>query len=161
MRADLPFPETLPALGVQLQLLRKGRKRLVMLPHGIVPPDALHGLHTTETHRGTFVARDPAEFIALPSAIAEDRLGELLGYGIPAKPEHTDRALTLCNDQVGEVLTVMADAETEPQVIAALQRMGGSGCQVRRTDPFAVLRARAAWWLHFFDNLSPTPPTKE
>lgn len=51
MRGDLPFPETLPALAQQLQLLRAGRKRLVLLPHGLVPPGTLAGLHTQETHR--------------------------------------------------------------------------------------------------------------
>ena len=158
MRPDFPFPETLWALGDQLVLLRTGRKKLLLLPHGVMPEALLHGLHRQETPRGIFVAADPAEFVALPKALTEDRIGELLGYGIPRKPAEPDRALSLVDNAGREILTVMADADTEHEVAQALARMGGDDHHVTHADPFAVLRARAAWWLHFFDNLNPTTP---
>lgn len=162
MRADFPFPETLPALALQLQLLRHGRKRLVLLPHGVVPPDSLHGLHLRETHRGTFAAADPDELMNLDYALAHDLIGLPLGYGIGAKPEQPDRAITLRDGAGREVLTVMADPATAPAVHAALRQLGDETCTVAEANPFAVLRERAAWWLHFFDSLQPeTSPDHE
>ena len=155
MRPDFPFPETLWALGDQLLLLRTGRKKLLLLPHGVMPEPLLHGLHRQETYRGIFVVTDPAEFIALPQALAEDRIGDLLGYNIPRKPDEPDRALSLVDSEGREILTVMADAATEQDVAQALARMGGDDHRVAHSDPFTVLRERAAWWLHFFDNLNP------
>ena len=155
MRPDFPFPETLWALGDQLVLLRTGRKKLLLLPHGVMPEPLLHGLHRQETHRGIFVAADPAELGNIPAAIEHDMIGLILGYGIPRKPDEPDRALSLVDNAGREILTVMADADTEQDVAQALARMAGDDHRVTHADPFAVLRARAAWWLHFFDNLNP------
>ncbi len=155
MSPDFPFPETLWSLGCQLQLLRTGRKRLLLLPHGVMPEGMLTGLHTQATHRGTFAAVDPVEFIELPSAIAEDRIGDLLGYGIARKPEQPDRAVSLVDEHGREILTVMADAATEPAVRTALRAMADQTQRVIPTEPTEVLRERARWWLHFFENLQP------
>ena len=162
MQTDYPFPESLVALAAQLRLLRLGRKRLILLPHGILPPGLISGLHSLHTTVGLLLAADPAEFICVPEAIEENTLGLLLGYGIPHKPEHPDRALTLRDAHGQEILTVMADAATEPAVEAALLQMADSSHCIQRADPFEVLRARARWWLHFFDAITPdtiTPDT--
>lgn len=155
MRPDFPFPETPWALGDQLALLRAGRKPLLLLPHGVMPEGLLHGLHRQETPRGLFVAADPAELGAIADALAHDTLGLILGYGIPRKPDAPDRALSLLDRAGREILTVMADAATEPAVAQALARMAGDDHQVAPADPLAVLRARATAWLHFFDSLQP------
>ena len=158
MQPDYPFPESLWAIATQVRLLRAGRKRLVLLPHGIMPESLVHGLHKLETTIGLLLAADPAEFIAVPAAIREDRMGLLLGYGIAAKPQQPDRALTLVDGCGQEICTVMADAATEEQVVAALRTMGGETFDVIRSDPFEVLRARARWWLHFFETITPSNP---
>ncbi|HLP07951.1 MAG TPA: hypothetical protein VK178_07280 [Opitutaceae bacterium] len=155
MQPDFPFPETLWSIATQLRLLRAGRKHLVLLPHGIMPDGLIAGLHKLETTRGLLLAADLAEFIAVPQAIEDNTLGLLLGYGIPRKPEDAQLAITLLDGSGHEVLTVMADATTEEAVAQALARMGGETFRVIRSDPFAVLRARAAWWLHFFDTITP------
>ena len=74
---------------------------------------------------------------------------------IPRKPDEPDRALSLVDNAGREILTVMADADTEHDVAQALAKMAGDDHRVTHADPFAVLRARAAWWLHFFDNINP------
>lgn len=158
MRCDLPFPETLPALAAQLVLLRAGRKRLVLLPHGLVPEGVLNGLHTLDTARGTFAAADPRALEAVPDDLARDQIGLALGYGVPAKPAQPDRGITLRDVFGREILTVVADAATEAAATAALQAMATEGMTVDRTQLRAILRSRAWWWLHFFETLQPDNP---
>lgn len=152
---DLPFPETLHALTLQLHLLRSGRKRLVLLPHGIIPPDATEGLYRSETSRGIFVATDPEEFLNVPYALEHDRIGLLLGYGVSCKPLNPDRAVTLRAGAGAEVLTVVTDEGGEERATRALREMGGETYQITTGHPAAVLLERAQWWLDFFRKLQP------
>ena len=151
MQTDYPFPEALPALARQFALLAAGAKPAVLVPHWAPQLAAIPG-PAVVTPAGV-VWYDPlqTDAAAIHAAVAGNRLGEVLGYGIPAKPEGADRAVTLHTAQGDEIVSVVCDAATEPRVRAALARFATETDSLTTEPPLAVLRRRATWWKTFFD----------
>lgn len=153
METDLPFPEPFHALAAQFALLAKGRKRAVLVPYTQPgAPSSACGAHRTPI--GWIYAAPEVTPEEIGRALDEDRVGELLGYGIPRKPAKADRVLVLRSASGNEIVAVACDADTEPAVRAALGALRNDGERLATESALEVIHDRLRYWNTFF-NLNP------
>lgn len=151
MATDLPFPEPIPAFLAQLRLLSEGRKRAVLVPHFQPRLELGHPGGVRHTPLGTFIF-DPATTTPqqIDCAVLTDTVGELLGYGIPRKPESGDRAMVLRMRDGGEKIAVVCDAGTEAAVREALDHLRDPGDTLAAEPPLTVIQQRLRFWSLYF-----------
>jgi hypothetical protein len=151
MQTDIPFPETLEALTEQLGMLRDGRKPAVLVPHWSPAWQAPEGVALIATPAGTVAVRT-GEIApeAVQAAVMDDRLGELLGYGVRTKPEKPTSCLVLTDSRGAEILAVLVDRECAGGVLVALEQMRRPEQKIVARDALEVIRARLEWWSRFF-----------
>lgn len=150
MIAECPFPESLPTLARQARLLEQGRKPALFIPHW-APRPLFRG--PAEVTPAGVVYYDPERLTPsqIHAAVVAGRLGEILGYGVPSKPDDGDRCVVLLDADGHEVVAVFANAACEPAAREALARMADPDDTIHTVPPLAVLRARATWWKEYFD----------
>lgn len=140
------LPETLTA---QVAKLRAGKAPAVLFtPADTVPEWATQDqrFDIYETGTGFKVVYDTAALTKdeIHRAIFEDRIGDILGYGVPTKPTQPTAAVVV-RDRAGlELRSVLVDEATLPAAQAAAQAYAdaAAGETVTREDPAAVLAKR-------------------
>jgi hypothetical protein len=145
------LPEKPESLDAQLRLVTDGRKPAVLVPKGT--PDTLRqnalaaGLREATTVAGTFYY-DPEQVtrMELRHAAAQDRIGDVLGYGISGKPtpDQTIGTVTVRNQQGAEKFSVLTDRDNLPSVAKAAAKITDEGDQVALERPEETLRRRIA-----------------
>jgi 2'-5' RNA ligase superfamily/D-alanyl-D-alanine carboxypeptidase len=111
-----PAPENPTALSAQLEALKAGRRRAVLVTPGESVPEVPAGFVATQTERGVFI-HDPN--VVSPEEVAERAAsgthGELLGHVTPGDVV-TNRVVTARDPSTGEEL---ASSYVTPQTEAA------------------------------------------
>lgn len=140
------MPEKPGTLAAQMQLLADGKRPAVLITPGETAPavDAAQ-FDLTTTPAGVFVTRKgtvPAE--AIHTAVKENRIGDVLGYGISAKPDPASAvgAVTVRQADGTEVQAVATDAANLPNVTAAARRVAGPGETVAIEPADGVVKGR-------------------
>ena len=136
-------PETIKA---QLDELKAGKRPAVLVTPGAkaaIPPK---GMKALRTKAGRFIY-DPARLTAdeIQASVREDRIGEVLGYGIANKPAPGSEAgVVTVRDADGlEKRAVVTDAENMASVVAEAQKVTEPGDSVAIESPQKVLEGRA------------------
>lgn len=123
-----PVPESTATLAAQFDLLKEGKRRAVLITEGALVPELPEGMATHETPAGLFVF-DPAKVTAeeLTKATAENRVGEVLDYGVSGKPPTAAQTPGAANTVVvraadgTEIQSVVTDEANRPNVEKAAE----------------------------------------
>lgn len=137
-------PESTDTLRAQLALLAQGKqRRAVLVTTGADVPD--HSFKTHNTGHGLFIF-DPQRITVseIEAASRENRIGNILGYGIAAKPTPgTETGVVVVRTPNGtEKQAVVTDAENHSAVTAAAVAASGPGDTVTVEQPSTVLAQR-------------------
>jgi hypothetical protein len=140
-----PVPESPETIELQLEWLRIGKRKAVLLTPGTPMPDldVRHGLAVLLIPQGVLVYRH-ADWHHQAELVQEVSfsLGKLLDYGIEAKPERTDEVVTIRNRNGVEKQAVATDAEHLPDVLAAANEMADKTDTVHQEDGRQVIADR-------------------
>jgi N12 class adenine-specific DNA methylase len=123
-------PETPQTINEQMKWLVEGKRKAVMITHGEEVPVLPKGMAITGTPAGLFIfdpkQTNPAEINA---AVMNNTIGDLLGYGTPAKPAPgTPAAAVVVRGPDGtEKQGVKTDAQNLPKVVDAAKKVAGPG----------------------------------
>jgi ribosomal protein S15P/S13E len=135
-------PETIQE---QMAMLLSGRKPVVMIPKGTDDPGKPQNIQAVVTKYGKFYF-DPAQIDrkTIRHAVAEDRLGDILGYGISRKPELKDTvgAVVVRNAQGIEKFSVLSDIQHLRSVFASGQKIMNKGDSIDIENPLEILHDR-------------------
>ena len=143
------MPEAPATLAAQLDRFRTGQRPAVLFTPGDADPLLMDGEVLTPTEQGR-VLHNPATLSveAVTKAARENRMGELLGYGVPAKPSTLNPqpsfVVTQRDAQGTPVNDVVATPATAPQVATALQQQARPGDTLEVRPPEQVIDERAA-----------------
>ena len=144
--AATTFPEAFETMRAQFDLLEQGKRSAVLVTAGETVPALPKGVATHETPAGLFVY-DPARVQpeTLNQAVAENRVGDVLEYGIPAKPAPgTEVGAMVVRDSAGtEVQAVVTDKQSLPAVFDAAQRVKPAEGSVTLEPAAQVIEGRA------------------
>jgi hypothetical protein len=145
-RAEAPVPETPATLAAQLDRFRAGERRAVLFTPGTADPILQPGEVLTPTEAGNFLHRpEQLNPESIMQAVRENRIGEILDYGVASKPSAasttviTQRAAN--GTPVNDVVTDAANAPKVQQALTAQARPGDS-LEVRPAE--AVIAERVA-----------------
>lgn len=144
-RRSATVPERLFTLRTQLRWLREGKRQAVSVPY----PAALEMLDTSglavfqTKAEGAFVY-DPARLSEadIRAALDEGRLGDVLGYGVPAKPARPLGSVTIRDAQGREKQSVVVDRQGAPAALRAARAVADPGDRVTLEDSGEALRYR-------------------
>lgn len=145
-------PEQPAALAAQLRLVADGRKPALLVPKGT--PDTVRenalalGLREAVTVAGTFYYNpDQVKRTELRRAALNNTIGEVLGYGIAAKPDERDAigAVTVRGPDGAEKFSVATDRKNLTKVARAAGRLVDDGDVVDLEPVPAVLARRLAF----------------
>ena len=135
-------PETIKA---QLDELKAGKRPAVLVTPGAksaVPPK---GMKALRTKAGRFIY-DPEQLTTeqIQAAVREDRIGDVLGYGIANKPAPEDAVgvVTVRDADGVEKRAVVTDAANLESVVAEAQNVSGPSDTVSIEHPKRVLSGR-------------------
>lgn len=123
-------PETPQTINEQMKWLVEGKRKAVMITHGEEVPILPKGMAITGTPAGLFIfdpkQTNPAEINA---AVMNNTIGDLLGYGTPAKPAPgTPAAAVVVRGPDGtEKQGVKTDPQNLPNVLKAAKKVAGPG----------------------------------
>lgn len=144
-----PVPESAETIRAQMQWLEGGKRQAVLITPGEDMPAYEDRFATLETRAGTFIY-DPQQVTpkALAAAVTQDRIGEVLGYGLPARPEGADRAVVIRSAEGIEKQAVVATEDTQAAALEAAQRIADQTDTITIETPNAILagRIRADRW---------------
>jgi|GEM_PF-5921731 len=143
------LPEKPEALEAQLQLVADGRKPALLIPSGtedtIGPAAAQAGLKLATTKIGHFWF-DPQRTTRMDirRAVNADRVGDILGYGIPSKPDPAEAigVVTVRDPQGVEKFAVATDRRRLNRVATAAGRVMDESDTLTLERPEDVLNAR-------------------
>lgn len=139
---DMPLPEQPATLNLQLADLQAGKRPAMLFTPGEQELPLPKGFERHETKAGVFFY-NPAVFSPkeLDAAVANDTVGTVLGYGIPAKPatEQTVGAVTVRTPEGTEKQSVLTDPQHLPAVVAAAQQAANPGDTLAVEPPANVL----------------------
>lgn len=137
-------PESTETLRSQLDLLAQGKqRRAVLVTAGADIPN--HPFKTHNTSHGLFVF-DPERITVdeIDAATRENKIGNILGYGIAAKPTPgTETGVVVVRTPDGtEKQAVVTDAQNHHAVMAAAIAASGPRDTVTVEQPSIVLAER-------------------
>ncbi len=137
-------PEAAETIEAQLKWLLDGRRRAVLIPAGTPLPELPAGaVCAFPTRLGLFVFQghrlSPYDIIR---HIKDDTLGELLGYGIPRKPEGASDCVVVRGPDGREKQAVVTDEATRPAVEAAAAAVADPGDTITREAATSILKER-------------------
>lgn len=153
-RAGAPPPaaqelvrESDDTLAGQLAKLHEGKAPAVMFTHPdqAIPDWALKDgrFAVTETPQGRFVY-DTSALTAdqIQQAVAADRIGDVLGYGVPNKSPDASQVIVVRDRTGTELRAVTVNEQQAPGALAAAQKYGGPEDRISIESPEAVLAKR-------------------
>ena len=140
-----PVPESPATLAAQAERMAEGRKPAMLITKGEVPPSIPKGFEMVEVAEGV-VIYDPQTFDAdgIREAAANNQLGDVLGYGVPAKAADADRGVVQRAADGTEIASVGVNAAEVPQVTAALEAQAKPGDTIAVEGPEKVIADRLA-----------------
>lgn len=122
------FPERSETIEVQFKWLSEGKRGAVLVPYGTRLPVVPAGMMVWAGKLGLYVYNVlETDAAAIKQAEAEDRIGDILGYGIAAKPEKEVGAVVLRGPDGLEKQAVVTDAEHFEEVMAAANELAEPG----------------------------------
>ena len=148
------IPETPATLDEQFRRVKSGTKPGMIFPgqtakevNAAYQPGQEDDFVLTDTPAGAVLHPVDIPRTEVRAAVAEDRLGHLLGYGIPRKPVPTQDsappiAVTLRTAEGTEVDSVLTTPELAPAVTEKLQARAEPGDTVQMETPQDVARQR-------------------
>lgn len=140
-----PVPERPATVAAQVELLTSGKRRAVLVTPGEAMTEIPAGMRQARSTAGTFIY-DPERIglAEIRSAVKDDRIGDVLEYGISKKPEPGTEAGTVVvrNPAGEEVQAVVTDAQSLPAVEAAARRVAQDGDTVTLEHPGQVIAER-------------------
>ena len=144
-KPTLTVPESAETLQEQLDRTAEGRKPATFIPTQstapVTIPEGLVSTPVTTPEPGVMV-HSPDLTPEQVTEAAKTEPGMLMGMGIPSKPADADRAIVLRRADGTPVLDVGSNAQTEPQVREALQKMAKEGDTITVESPAAVIQER-------------------
>lgn len=140
-----PIPEAPASIKLQLADLKQGKRKALLLTVGETLPEVPPGMETIKTGVGTFLF-DPARIKPeeIGQAVDAGRVGEVLDYGIAAKPEPGTEigAVTVRDPQGVEKRAVVTDAENLPNVVDAAKQAAEPADTIALETPQQVIEQR-------------------
>jgi len=114
------IPEAPETIEAQLRWLDQGKRQAVFLPAGSVLPRLDVGYEVVALTGGLLVYRsDLVSWEKVCAALEADRLGDLLGYGVPAKPDRPEDCVVIRDAAGLEKQSVVVDAATRQAALDA------------------------------------------
>lgn len=141
-----PVPESPATLEAQAERAAAGKRYAVLVTKGEeVPGNMPERFQSVEVAEGK-VFYDPQVFDAesIKEAATANQLGEVLGYGVPAKAADADRAVVQRDANGTEVAAVAVNPEQVPAATAALESASLPGDTVAVESPAQVVQDRLA-----------------
>jgi len=141
---DTPtIPEAPETLEAQLRWLDQGKRQAVFLPAGSVLPRLDVGYEVVALTGGLLVYRsDLVSWEKVCEALEADRLGDLLGYGVPAKPPEADGCVVIRGADGLEKQSVCVDAATRQAALDAAAEVKDPTDTVSVEAPEATITGR-------------------
>lgn len=140
-------PESGPTLKAQVELLSSGKRRAVLVTPGATMPVVPRSARVVDTKAGKFIY-DPARIKPgeIKAAVAEDRIGDVLDYGVSSKPQPGTEAgsVVVRNAEGTEIQAVVVDEAGLPGAQAAAAKIAGPGDTVTVESPVKVIAERLA-----------------
>lgn len=145
MEAAAQMPERPETIAAQLDWLTSGKRKAVLLTPGADMPALPEGTDIHPTDAGTFIfhpERTSPE--ALDQAVAENKIGEVLDYGIADKPapEAAVGVVTIRDPNGIEKQAVVTDADHLKAVLDKAKALAGPNDTVQMETPEQVLAGR-------------------
>jgi len=142
---DYPIPEKVETLKAQLDWLCRGRRAAVYFPQGSVVLPPPEGMSELKTPKGIFIYNpnliNASEVLA---AINTNQIGEILGYGIAAKPKlsETIGAVVIRSEDGLEKQAVVVDSKHLTRVFFASLKISDDGDTVQLESTDNVIQQR-------------------
>lgn len=138
-------PEKPETLALQLEMVKAGDRKAMLVTQGEQMPAVPSGLNTAKTPAGTFIY-DPAKIKAgeIRKAVRENRIGDVLDYGVPAKPApgtETGVVTVRTRDGTEKSAVVVDEASTAPAITAAA-KIVKPGDEIAIETPQQVITTR-------------------
>lgn len=140
-------PETPKTLEAQFEWLKEGKRKAVLVPNETIQQQGMpaipEGMASHPTRAGTFIF-DPAKVqpADIDVHVGENRVGELLDYGIPDKPAEASAVVTVRGSDGLEKQAVVTDQANLMNVLEAAKRMAGEGDTVQVEPAEKVIEER-------------------
>ena len=151
-----PVPEAGQTIELQMDMLRQGKRSVVLITPGEAMPEVPGNMKTVEVPAvGTFIYSPRVHREeAIVAAAKAGKLGRILGYGIPAKPAPGTEvgAVTVRTADGTEKQAVVTDAQNLPKVVQAAEKVADTTDSVQLEPPEQVIAGRL--------EQKPTPETK-
>lgn len=142
--AAATVPEQPQTLAAQMDWLQQGKRNAVLITPGEDMPALPEGTEVHPTEAGTFVY-DPKRTSPeqIDKAVDENKIGDLLGYGIPDKPTgEIAGVVTIRGKDGAEKQAVVTDQEHLQSVLDRANELAGEGDTVAVETPDQVLANR-------------------
>lgn len=158
-----PVPETPETINEQVKMLTDGKRKAILITKGEKKPSIPRGMVSVPgTPFGTVIYNpDQLTHEQVVAAINENRLGDILGYGIPDKPAPgTEVGAVVVRTPAGvEKQGVLTDAEHLPAVKAAAEAVASPGDVIDIESEATVIKKRQRGPSVRTVAKSATPPT--
>lgn len=139
------LPERPETIQAQLAMLQNGTKNALLIPQGSDDlKDKPKGFTRVVTKAGIFYMNpERVKRVDVLKAVKEDRIGDILGYGISRKPTKNLVGAVTVRDQNGiEKHAVATDQENLQNVIKAAKRVQSAGDVLSLENPEQVINER-------------------
>lgn len=138
------IPESPETIEAQLEWLYAGKRHAVLLTPGCVLPEIREGDYEVEAIREGIVVYNRCHLTGfeIGEASRSNRLGEVLGYGVPAKPERPAGVVVVRGPNGHEKQAVVAESERLDKVMTAAKAVASDGDSVRVENGAKVLEDR-------------------
>jgi hypothetical protein len=141
----MSVPERPETLAAQMAWLAEGKRKAVLVPPGSPLPVIPDGVRAHPTRAGLFLYAPAAVSEAeVDAAVAEDRIGDLLGYCIPAKPSRPTAVVVVRGRNGEEKQAVVTDKAHLRRVKLSARALAGVTDRVCVEPPESVLTGRHA-----------------
>lgn len=142
---DHPVPEAPDTLEAQMDWLRQGKRKAVLIPSGSVLPGLPETLGIARVPEGLIIF-DPCQTNSreILEAKRQDRLGALLGYGVAAKPSGNGRhpVVVVRGPDGREKQAAVAPSECLDEALQAARQVRDAGDTVSTEDGARVVADR-------------------
>ena len=140
-----PAPEPSETIRAQMDMLTSGKRHAVLITPGEIRPRLPKGFKSVVTSAGTFIYNpevlNPAQ---INKAVDENKIGDILNYGIEAKPAPgTEVGAVVVRDPKGvEKQGVLTDAEHLDQVTDKAKEVASPGDTIAVEPEADVIKKR-------------------
>jgi diguanylate cyclase (GGDEF)-like protein len=144
---ESPLPESKETLAAQVRALKekRGSRKAVLVTPGEKMPLHPKSMKTLKTPKGVFIYRpDLISEAEILQAVAEDKIGGILGLGVERKPAAPIGAVTARDAQGVTVQNAVVDKKTLPKAKKAGKKAAGPGGTVKMEPLGKVVAERAA-----------------